>query len=110
MTYLLFAPVVLWGLWGLYVLIMGLYRARLANRLTRASLVLGAPYIALGYLVDFAVNVTIASLVFVELPRELLVTNRLMRHQLSGTGWRRNLSMWICDNLLDEFDPSGNHC
>jgi hypothetical protein len=54
--------------------------------------------------------VTIASLVFLELPREWLVTDRLQRHMHKSIGWRFWLAKYICDHLLDVFDPSGNHC
>lgn len=100
----------LWLLWAMYVLIMGVYRAYLAKRLTLVTLSLSAPFIAMGYIMDVVANVTIASIVFLEAPRELLVTTRLDRHVAQGRGWRSELAGWICDHLLDVFDPTGNHC
>lgn len=100
----------LWVFWGLYVLIMGVYRAHLAGRLTKTTLVLSLPFLALGYLVDIIANIAIASIVFFELPKEFLVTTRLQRYNRTGTGWRKSLATWICDNLLDVFDPTGSHC
>lgn len=100
----------LWAFWAMYVLVMGIYRAHLAKRLTAVTLCLSAPFIVLGYLMDVIANLTVASLVFLELPRELLVTARLQRYVASGQGWRFTIADWICNHLLDAFGPSGNHC
>lgn len=103
----------LWAFWGLYVLVMGIYRAHLAKRLTRVHMVLGLPFVALGYAVDALANFTVASVVFLEPPREWLVTTRLQRYinAPSAVGaWRTRIATWVCDHLLDVFDPRGNHC
>lgn len=111
---MLYAPLLLilylWLFWGVYVLVMGLYRAHLQGRLTKLTLVLGLPFIAIGYLMDILANIFIATIVFMELPKEWLVTSRLIRHQHEGYGWRALLSFYICEHLLDVFDPKGNHC
>lgn len=99
-----------YALWLLYVLVMGLYRAKLQGRLSRVALVLGFPVYAIGYLLDVFVQMTVASVLFLELPREGLVTGRLTRHIKRGKGWRRDLARWICFHLLDPFDPHGVHC
>lgn len=110
MTLALLAPLAyLWLLWALYVLVMGLYRAHLDKRLGRTARVLGAPFLIVGWAMDVACNVTFAALLFLEPPRELLVTTRLKRH-MKGSGWRRSVARWICSKLLDPFDPSGSHC
>lgn len=106
----LFTLAALWVFWGLYVLVMGLYRAHLQKRLGWATYALGAPFILVGILADFVINFTIAAVVFFDLPREPLVTGRLQRYIAIGSGWRFSLANWICNNLLDVFDPSGNHC
>ena len=105
---LVFAP---WLLWALYILVMGIYRAHLDKRLTRLTYALAMPWVALGFALDVVVNVTVASLLFLEPPWELLVTSRLKRHiAASAGGWRHRLAVFICDHLLDVFDPTGNHC
>jgi len=98
-----------WSLWGFYVLIMGLYRAHLAKRLSRPAYLLALPFLVVGYVVDALVNIMIASVVFLELPRSLLLTDRLEYH-LGRDGWRGSLARWICTQLLDVFDPTGTHC
>ena len=99
----------LWAFWGLYVLIMGLYRAKLAGRLNQYMRWMAAPYLVIGLCVDFVANVTIFTIVFAELPREWLVTQRLTRH-MQGSGWRYRVARAICTKLLDVFDPTGMHC
>lgn len=111
MTYALAVILFLWVFWGLYVLVMGVYRAHLAKRLTRVTYALGLPWVVVGYAVDIVANIFVASVVFLELPREWLVTDRLKRHIDTGLGtWRGYLAAWVCDHLLDVFDPSGEHC
>ena len=100
----------LWIFWGFYVLIMGLYRAYLTDRLGPVTKFLGAPFFITGYLMDVACQITFASLLFMELPAELLVTTRLTRHLKTGSGWRYRLASWLCTALLDPFDPTGKHC
>jgi hypothetical protein len=100
----------LWAFWLLYVMVMGFYRAHLAGRLRGLPLVMAAPFIALGWLVDMLANMTIAVIAFLDLPRELLVTSRLQRYIATDTGWRYKLANAICSKLLDPFDPTGNHC
>jgi hypothetical protein len=102
----------LWAFWGMYVLVMGIYRAHLSHRLKGLVLVLSLPFVAIGYLMDVLAQYTIASLVFLDLPRrgEHLVTSRLIRYLKRDCGWRYYLAKWLCDHLLDVFDPSGEHC
>ena len=100
-----------WLLWGMYVLVMGIYRAHLSKRLTAFATALALPWLVIGYALDMLVNLTFASLLFAELPGELLVTSRLQRYvDATAAGWRHRLALWICDHLLDVFDPTGNHC
>lgn len=100
----------LYAFWCAYVLVMGIYRAHLSRRLVGLNKVLALPVVGFGYLMDVFANLTIASLVFLEPPREWLVTDRLQRHMHKSKGWRFWLAKYICDHLLDVFDPSGNHC
>ena len=98
-----------YALWVLYLASMNLIRARDAGLLPRAAYVLGLPIVAAGVLLDALVNVTVCTLLFAELPREWLVTERVTRLERSG-GWRQVVASWVCHNLLDNFDPSGKHC
>lgn len=46
---LLWAIGFLWAFWGMYVLVMGIYRAHLSHRLKGLVLVLSLPFVAVGY-------------------------------------------------------------
>lgn len=132
MIYVLAIPLYLWALWYAYILVMGLYRAHLAGRLTRFTYFLAIPALLIGYAMDVLANITIASAMFAELPRvriemrvvsrlglsmkvpaidvEWLVTDRLKRYIASEAGWRADLATLVCTHLLDYFDPTGEHC
>lgn len=98
-----------YALWLWYLAVMSLKRARDAGRLSRVAYVMGLPILWSGLLIDCAVNLAVATILFLELPREWLVTARLSRLAHNG-GWRARLALWICANLLDQFDPDGHHC
>lgn len=100
----------LWTFWALYVLVMGLYRANLDNRLLGLNRLLGFPFLAIGALTDVLANITIATIVFMEPPKEWLVTTRLQRYMKHTSGYRKTIALYICDHILDPFDPRGNHC
>ena len=85
----------LWVLWIFYLAVMSLYRAHHARTLSLPAKLLGYPTLAVGALLDAAVNIIIMSVVFVERPYEWLVTKRLSRHIKTGGGWRRKLAAAI---------------
>lgn len=64
------------------------------------------PLAAIGLALDVAFNVTFGTVVYAELPRELLFTTRCKRHR-HGSGWRKSLADWACRNL-NVMDPG--HC
>lgn len=99
----------LYAFWMLYLAVMALYRAHLQKALTKIGYVLGLPLLLVGLLVDFVMNITVFSVLFLELPREWLVTGRLQRH-IKQSGWRYSLAKFICEHLLNFADPTGNHC
>jgi hypothetical protein len=106
----LYALAFLWLFYTLYVFTMSVYRAKLAGRLCGLSLVLLYPVVVVAAVFDVVCNFTLACIVFWELPKELLVTARLQRHHARADGWRSALAAYVCDMLLDPFDPTGNHC
>ena len=111
LTFLAGVFLLLWIFFSLYVLIMGFYRAYLNKELTIYTKLMAAPWVVLGAGVDVFCNITVASLFFLELPHEFLVTQRLTRYKLQEpTSWRGQVAGWLCANLLDYFDPHGIHC
>lgn len=100
----------LYAFWCAYVLVMGIYRAHLSQRLVGLNKALALPVVAVGYLMDVAANLFIAPLLFLDWPREALVTSRLVRYKRDDSGWRGRLAGFICERLLDVFDPTWDHC
>lgn len=97
-------------LWSSYLAVMNLKRARDAGTLTKDAEHFGQLQLYWGLLLDFLYNITVLSILFLELPREFLITQRVTRHKLHGKGWRKEYAEWFCVNLLDPFDPDGCHC
>src|SRR5574343_277739 len=95
----------LWVFWGLYVLVMGVYRAHLNKELSKVGYAFGLPWVIIGYAVDIFAQFTIANILFLDLPRkgEWLVTTRLQRYLQDGKGWRYYKADWVCKHLLDIF-------
>jgi len=108
---ILLSGLALWLFFTVYVLVMGIYRAHLSGRLNRFARVLLFPWVALGYVADVVLNATLASVLFLDPPRELLVTTRLKRYiRRARWTWRGRVSWWVCEHMLDVFDPKGDHC
>ena len=99
----------LWAFYVFYLACMSLYRGHKQGTLTLASKVMGYPIMAVGLVLDVAMNVTVFSIVFMELPREWLVTARLKRHIKQHT-IRAKVASFLCEQLLSPFDVDGNHC
>ena len=102
------AVLALYALWIFYLAAMNLRRAREAGRLTRTALAFALPIIVLAIAIDVAVNLVLATVVFLDRPREWTVSERLSRYLPAG-GWRSSVAWWVALHLLDPFDPSGSH-
>lgn len=107
--FLFFYPTVIYALWIFYLAIMNLKGARDRGKLTGVAYYMGLPMLAIGYFLDALSNFTVMWLLFWEVPHEWLVTDRLSRHIHDPDSWRKKLAMWFGYNLLDPFDPSGQH-
>lgn len=105
---LLYALALFYATWLFYLAVMNFKRAKEAGTLTRTALVLGYPLLIVGLALDALLNITVMTVLFLERPRELLVTTRLKRHAQTYT-WRGKFSRWFAEHLLDMFDPSGKH-
>jgi hypothetical protein len=101
----------MWIMFGLFALVMNLYRAKLAGKLTRTQYVLGLPYYWAGVALDVALNWSIGSLILLDLPREAVMTTHMQRlRRDEPDSWGAKVATWICDQGLDSLDPSGDHC
>jgi hypothetical protein len=105
LTVLLLIPVTYW----FYAAVMSFKRARDAGKMSWPMKVLAYPALFIGLALDVLLNLTVCTVLFLEVPKELLVTSRLSRH-IKGSGKRAVIAKWLCSKLLDELDPSGCHC
>jgi hypothetical protein len=65
--------------------------------------------LVVGMVHNFLLNVLVASVVFLDAPREFTTTGRLDRYwQPEGDSWRKRLALFI-RHRLDPFDPRGIH-
>ena len=92
--------------WLLYLAVMSLKRER--TNLSRTAVYLAMPILVLGYVMDAVFNLTVGTVLFLEIPKEVLFTSRCNRWIPSKT-WRGKVARWFCRNLLDPFD-NGKHC
>ena len=98
-----------WLLWGCYVVVMRLKMVQDEGKLTKAQKVFGYPFLAIGLLLDFFVNVLYASALFKEWPHEWTVSSRLWRLSNGPDGWRKDRATLLRVELLDSIDPNGVH-
>lgn len=61
-----------------------------------------------GIIWDFLFNVTFGCVLFLELPRETMLTFRLQRILLTDDGWRFKVAYFMCKKLIEPWDF--NHC
>lgn len=61
-----------------------------------------------GLILDTLLNWIFLSVTYMEFPRELLCTARVVRHKYHSEGWRHAQSLWWCRNWLSPFDL--RHC
>jgi len=95
--------------WVFYLAVMNL--ARNKERLTPVNKVFAYPMLWVGLVADMLFNFTVGSLMFLEVPQELLMTTRLKRHLRDHKkDWRDRNANWFCYHFLDAFDSSGKHC
>lgn len=98
----------LYALWIFFLAVMTLKRARDANTLSLTAKAFGYPVLFVGLILDFLANVLVLSPLLLEVPREGTASSRLKRHNRKSTGWRKSVAVWA-EQLLDPFDPSGDH-
>ena len=97
-----------YALYVFYAAVMNIKRVRDAGKLTWVGKALGYPTLVIGLVLDLFVNLTLMTIVLLELPREFTVTSRLKRHHKESTGWRLAVVKFF-EPVLDPLDPSGDH-
>lgn len=97
-------------LWVFFLAVMALKRAKDEGKIYRGhdAYYLAISVLWIGFVLDFLVNVFFASIIFLEPPFELTVTERVARWKKEG-GYRGDLARWMCAKILDPFQIGG-HC
>ena len=95
-------------LWVFFLAIMKLRDVRDAGKLNGQAKYPAYFVLAIGYFLDFAVNTIPATILFLELPQELTVSERTKRHR-DEVGFRGDMSRWLRKGFLAIADSSGGH-
>lgn len=74
--------------------------------LTPVESIFYKPIMYIGAVIDLIVNLSYGTIIFMDLPKEWLLTKRVERLK-KGIGYRANLANLIC-KLLNHFQPF--HC
>ena len=95
-------------LWVFFLAVMKLRDVRDAGKLNGPAKYPAFAVLFIGYALDFAVNMILATIMFFELPRELTVSERTKRHRDEQT-WRGAMSRGLRKGFLAIADNSGAH-
>lgn len=68
----------------------------------------GYPVLLFMVVVDVTFNMIPGTILYLEIPRELLFTSRCQRH-MNEVGYRGDFARWCCKHFMDPFDKGG-HC
>ncbi len=94
-------------MWVLYLAVMNLKRARDNKELTPLVTIVASPLIFCAVVLDVVLNVFILTVLFLELPKEYTISQRLKRYN-TQSGIRAKIAKFM-EQFLDPFDPAGNH-
>lgn len=109
MLYAAYSLLALWLLWVLFLATMNLAQSKAEGKLHGFALWAGYTVLAVGLLVDLVVQITVATVMWLEFPREWTVSGRVERLCREGHGYRLGLALWFRRTLLAPFDRSGGH-
>ena len=99
-----------WLTWGGFLMMMPLKRNYELGFLNFWNKFFGHSWLLLFIIMDFLFNMIFGTLFFLDIPQELLFTERLDRYLNSPCSkWRYNLAYYICSRFLDPFEEGG-HC
>ena len=97
--------------WLLYIGVMNLARVR--DQLGPVAKFFGYQILAAGLVANYLLTTTVGSLLFLDPSvTDAGLTARLHRTQAEWPAdtWRHKLARYICRELLDALDPTGDHC
>jgi hypothetical protein len=100
--------VLLCVLWMFFLAVMSLDRAYADDKLTWVCKPFAYSVLIIGLVIDIAANVLV-TLLFLDLPAELTVSERLTRYKDHYSDWRHTVAVWFAKHFLDPFDRRGKH-
>ena len=104
------------GLWAFAIIFYALYVASITLYAHRKDVnwcvyLIGAPVLICMVLIDVFAQLTLCTIIFLDLPQEWMVTLRLRRYKLQeNMNWRKKAAQFVCEKLLNPFDPTKEHC
>lgn len=99
-----------YALWVCYLALMNVCRVKREGKIKRVQLVLAAPLMLVGGVLDVAFNLVVGTVLLLDVPRELTLSARLARLHHKDKGWRGRVATVVGDYLLHDFDPTpGGH-
>jgi hypothetical protein len=107
---LLVSPVLLWLCFVPLFWVLG--RAHVEKRgVTGWEHAVAIPALLIGWPLDVLVNLTWGTVLFLQWPhyQRLLLSPRMDDHILNGSGWRKELALFIVGTFLEPFDKTGQH-
>lgn len=93
----------------LYIIVMGFDGANKQGKLAPWFVTFGKVFAAVSLVWDVICNVLWTSIIFLELPREATISQRLRRLVKGSPGWRKDLALWFSINLLNPFSYGKPH-
>ena len=109
-SFTVFVLLVLWALWVLYIAMMNIKRVEATQPMPIRVKMLVYPTMAVFEVVEVIANVIVCTLLFLDLPKEVRVSDRLRRYWTDPEkyGWRLHIVKFL-KPMLDPFDPAGPH-
>lgn len=100
----------LWALWVLYIAMMNIKRVAATQPMPLRVKMLVYPTMAVFEVIEVIANVIVCTILFLDLPREVRVSDRLRRYyrRPDRYGWRLHIVLFL-KPMLDPFDPTGPH-
>jgi hypothetical protein len=99
-----------WVLWVFFLAVMNLQRVYQAGTISKPALWAGMPVLIIGYSLDVLLNFTACTVLFLELPEERTISQRLGRFiREDRYQWRGIAALWFASNFLSQYDTSGAH-
>ena len=112
MIYLLLVPLVLWALfyrtWIYYIAFMSVKKNISWIKEHKFDYYSMMPEFILGYAMDILLQMTFGTIAFWEIPKEMTLSGRVVRHQKESKGWRLQRANYLCHRYLKPFDET--HC